>query len=70
VLKWPEDGKVTIKSLAKNDDQNLPVFQGIIKNVSILGHGESTWHRDENGLHINGPAIKQAMPVVVKIRVD
>jgi hypothetical protein len=61
---------VTIKSLAKNADTNLPVFQGLIKDVSILGHGETPWHRDEHGLHINGPAIKQNMPVVVKIRVD
>jgi alpha-L-fucosidase len=70
VLKWPEDGKVTIKSLAKSDDTNLPVFQGLIKDISILGHGEATWHRDEHGLHINGPVVKQTMPMVVKIRVD
>jgi alpha-L-fucosidase len=70
VLKWPDDGKVTIKKLAKSGDTNLPVFQGIIKNISILGHDAPTWHRDEFGLHINGPAIKQTMPMVVKIRVD
>jgi len=70
VLVWPEDGKVTIKSLAKSDDSNLPVFHGIIKDISILGYDEPTWHRDEHGLHITGPVIKQTMPVVVKIKVD
>jgi alpha-L-fucosidase len=70
VLKWPEDGKVTIKTLAKSDDTNLPVFQGIIKDISILGHDTPTWHRDEHGLHITGAAVKQTMPVVIKIKVD
>jgi alpha-L-fucosidase len=70
VLKWPEDGKVTIKSLANSDNPNLPVFQGIIKDISILGHGEASWRRDEFGVHVSGPMVKQTMPMVINIRMD
>jgi alpha-L-fucosidase len=70
ILKWPSKGRVIIKSLAERDASLLPMFHGIIKDVTILGQDSPKWHRDEEGLHIEGEALKQEMPVVVKVRID
>jgi len=71
VLVWPEDGKVTIKSLGEADASRLPVFHGIVKDVKVLGCDEEiAWKRDENGLHVDGPAMKTKMPVVIKLTID
>ncbi|MCL2372565.1 MAG: alpha-L-fucosidase [Defluviitaleaceae bacterium] len=70
VLEWPADGHVTIKSLGKHDSHNLPIFHGIIKDVSILGQGSPTWARDDAGLHVKGRPSHDNMPVVIKITVD
>jgi alpha-L-fucosidase len=54
-LAWPEDGKLTIKSLAKgsaNRDLN-------IRNVQLLGYpGELKWTHEDNGVIIQVPAQK------------
>lgn len=70
VLKWPADGKVTIKSLAEQDASHLPVFHGIIRDVEVLGHGKAVWTRNEEGVHVNGPELDTNLPVVIKISVD
>jgi alpha-L-fucosidase len=71
VLEWPQDGKITITSLAKHDDSNLPVFHGIIKDIIIIGQDDRPkWQRDNLGLHVRGRPQKSDMPVVVKIIVD
>lgn len=71
VLVWPEDGKVTIKSLGEADASRLPVFHGIVKDVKVLGWEDApVWKRDENGLHLQGPAMKTKMPVVIKLTID
>ena len=70
VLQWPEDGKVTITSLSEQPHFEKPVFQGIIKDITILGQDAPTWSRDEAGLHIKGAAVKESMPVVIKILMD
>lgn len=70
-LNFPEDGNVTIKSLADADASHLPKFHGIIKNISILGYdGKVTWTRDEAGLNVSAKGIKSAMPVCIKIEID
>ncbi len=71
VLVWPEDGKVTIKSLAEADASRLPVFHGIIKDVKVLGCEEApVWKRDEQGLHVEAPSVKSDKPVVIKVIID
>jgi alpha-L-fucosidase len=51
-LAWPDDGAVTIKSLA--DDSGL--FQRSIAKVELLGHPESLrWTRDAHGLTVEMP---------------
>ncbi|MDL2301700.1 alpha-L-fucosidase [Lachnospiraceae bacterium OttesenSCG-928-D06] len=68
VLKWPEDGKVTITSLADQDASRLPLFHGIIEDVTILGQECKSFVRDEKGLHVVGEAIDVETPVVIKIK--
>jgi len=67
-MRWPENGKATVRSLAVRDASHLPVFNGIIHSVDILGHGKPEWARDENGLHVNAD-IRTDMPVAVRITV-
>jgi len=70
VLEWPSDGKVVITSLAEQDSSRLPVFHGIIKDVSILGQAKPAYSRDEKGLHVQGRTGQEDMPVVIKIAID
>ncbi|MCL2092830.1 MAG: alpha-L-fucosidase [Treponema sp.] len=71
VLSWPEDGKVTIRSLAEQDASKLPVFHGIIQDLAILGEeAKPRWERNAEGLQVQGPPGKRSMPVVIKITVD
>lgn len=70
-FKYPEDGKVCIKSLADSSDVNSTKFQGIIRKVSVLGFDEGIdWKRDQNGLHFQTSTVKSDFPVVVKIITD
>ncbi|MCR5686202.1 MAG: alpha-L-fucosidase [Lachnospiraceae bacterium] len=72
VLKWPEDGNVTVKSLASAAPGNLPVFSGIIKNVRLLAENTTDveYSRDNYGLHISAKDVKSDYPVVFRIEVD
>ncbi len=67
-LKCPEDGAFTVVSLAECVDHDLPVFQGIIEKVSILGYdGQLTWHQDTEGLHVSAPGIASDYPVTIRV---
>jgi alpha-L-fucosidase len=71
VLKYPRDGKVSIKSLAKKDAAKLPNFHGIIKDITVLGFNEKPqWIRDEEALKIETQTIDCDKPVGFKILVD
>ena len=51
-LKWPEDGKVTVKTLAQGGEH----YPEEIASVVMLGSdAKLTWNRDENGLHVELP---------------
>jgi alpha-L-fucosidase len=55
ILAWPEDGRVTIKSLAANG----PYEKGKIRKVKLIGHpGAIEWNQDEQGLCAKLPAQK------------
>ena len=55
MMKWPEGGKTTIKSLAKGNE-NYPKE---IARVELLGNnGPLTFARDETGLIVTLPAQK------------
>jgi len=71
VLTWPEDGQVAIKSLGEKDASKLPLFHGIIKDVSILGFDTNLkWTRTSEALEINAEGIKSDYPVVLKVTID
>lgn len=71
VLKYPENGEVTIENLKEADASHLPLFSGIIKNVEVLGFNETpVFTRDEKGLHIKTQNVRSEFPVVFKIIVD
>lgn len=70
ILKYPEDGEVTITSLAESKDQNVPEFHGIIEKVSVLGSEETPeWKVDYEGLHLKTKSVKSDYPVVIRIQV-
>lgn len=70
-LSWPDDGKITIRSLANADASHLPVYNGIPGEISILGYdGEVRTKRDEEGMHVFAPGLRSDLPVVIKIRME
>jgi alpha-L-fucosidase len=71
VLRWPADGRVTIRSLADADASRLPVFHGIVRRVEALGFDDRPeWRRDGEGLHIQTHGILSDNPVVFRITLD
>ncbi len=68
VLKWPEDGEVLIKSLAKESKH----FRGDLKTVELLGFdGRVTCERLEEGLKIKvDQEISTSYPVCLKLLID
>jgi len=70
-MAFPEDGQISIKSLAEADASKLPKFHGIIKNISVLGFDVNlSWSRDEEALHISAKGIVSDKPVVFKVELD
>lgn len=71
VLKYPAEGRVTIKALGEHDASQKPLFHGIVKKIKALGFDEEPkWSRDGNGLHIHTSTIKSEYPVAFKIKID
>lgn len=70
VMNYPEDGNVTIRSLAQCQNQDRTDFHGIIKDVGILGFRETpVWHQDGKGLHVRTRHVKSGLPVVIQIKI-
>lgn len=70
-LVCPEDGVLRIKSMRKADASSLPLFDGAVTNVQILGCDEPVrWERDTEALTVHFGDYRSDMPVVVKITVD
>lgn len=71
VMNYPEDGTVTIRSLADSKDQNIPEFHGLVKSVRILGYEEiPVVTKDKKGLHIQTHTVKSELPVVIQIQIS
>jgi alpha-L-fucosidase len=67
-LKCPENGEFTVKSLAEPTNYHLPVFKGLIRDISILGYsGPLSWHQDTEGLHIAAPQLRSEFPVTIRV---
>lgn len=71
VLKYPLNGEVNVINLKQADAKSLPLFSGIIKDISVLGFDEKVkYTRDETALHLKTENVKSDFPVVFKINVD
>jgi len=65
VLGWPEDGKIVIKSLSKNN----PLHPDKVNKVELLGSGKVKFITGADGLTVTLPARKtNDMAVVLKIK--
>ena len=70
-LKCPEDGVFTVKALPNQANHDLPVFQGIIHDVTILGYdGQLSWHQDADGLHVTAPGLHSDYPVIIRAELE
>lgn len=71
LMRYPNDGKVCIKSLRTGGDANKPDYYGLIQKVSILGFEEEIrYERNEQGLCFQTRSVASEMPVVVKIETN
>lgn len=71
VLRFPESGVVTIRSLAEHTNEKPALFHGVIKGVSVLGFDEiPAWERNGEALTIRTANVSSEYPVVFKILVD
>ena len=61
-LAWPEDGKVTVRSLAKSSQ----LFKGNIRTLELLGYGKVKFERTADALVITLPSqpCNTLMPVI------
>ena len=57
-LGWPDDGRITIRSLAQTDGQPAPTGHAITA-ISLLGAKEKlVWTQDAAGVHVTLPALR------------
>lgn len=68
----PTSQQLLITSLAISEDQNVPEFHGIIKEVAVLGQEEpiESWQQTAAGLEILLPNLDTELPVVCKITME
>jgi len=66
VLAWPDDGRVTVRSLARSS----PHLHGEVRSVELLGAAAPLkWNRDEAGLHVELPAARPSdYALVLRVR--
>lgn len=71
VMQYPEDGVLTIRSLADSKDQNVPEFHGLIEQIRVLGFDKANvqWKTDSEGLHLQIQGVKTDLPAVLRIQV-
>jgi len=70
-MQYPEDGVLTIRSLADSKDQNVPEFHGLIEQIRVLGFDKANvqWKTDSEGLHLQIQGVKTDLPAVLRIQV-
>ena len=68
VLAFPEDGCVTVRSLAAPAEGKPALTLAPIRDVKALGWDQAPeWSRDSEGLHIRAPFVHSDMPVVFRV---
>lgn len=67
-MNYPVHGQVTVRSLGKSPDQNVPQFHGLIQDVTVLGENQTPqWHVDMDGLHVKMQMANKRFPVVIRV---
>ena len=71
VMNYPEDGRVTIRSLGDSEDQNTSEFHGLIEDVCVCGYENAgvKWRKDTEGLHLEITGVTTDLPVALRVRV-
>ncbi len=64
VMKYPENGKVTIRTLGRFTDFGSEVP---VKDMCCINGSPLKFRKDENGMHIEGPKMKTDYPVCFRI---
>ena len=68
-MNYPEHGHITVHSLGKSPNQNVPQFHGLIQDVTVLGENQMPqWYVDMDGLHVKMQMAKKRFPVVIRVR--
>ena len=65
----PENGRADITSLRVADASRMPLFNGIIGRVTVLGMGEAVWKADAEALHVYLGDFRSDMPVVIRVEI-
>ena len=70
VMRWPKDGSVIIRSMAKQNENTTTDFHGLISDVQILGEemADPGWRQEMDGLHVECRICKD-LPVVIRVEV-
>ena len=69
-MQYPEHGQITVRSLAKSEDQNQPKFHGLVEDVAVLGNERPPeWSVDQIGLHVKMQIPDRRFPVALRVRV-
>ena len=70
VMQYPEDGVLTIRSLADSKDQNVPEFHGLIEQIRVWDLTKRMYSgNDSEGLHLQIQGVKTDLPAVLRIQV-
>jgi alpha-L-fucosidase len=69
VMRCPENGKITVRSLAGLNAEGHHAFGGVIENVRLLGYEDRplTWKVDGQGLHAEFKGVSGKLPVVLEV---
>lgn len=69
IMRFPEDGKITIRSLGDSEDQNTSEFHGLIHDIRVLGYENASleWIKDTKGLHLDIQGVETEFPVTLRI---
>ncbi len=69
VMRCPEDGRVTIRSLGGLREDGNHNFGGVIEKVRLLGFEDHplTWTLDGEGLHTVFSGVKSEYPIVLEV---
>lgn len=72
IMKYPEDGRITIKSFPRDPENKSGAGEFDIAGISLLGYaGHIQYNQDNKGLHIQVDGdIKTHYPVCFKIKIN